>query len=44
MKNSVAATFGSFMHTNSEEESVLRFYWLDAFEDPVKMPGLLFFF
>uniref|UniRef100_A0A0R3RPY0 DNA polymerase n=1 Tax=Elaeophora elaphi TaxID=1147741 RepID=A0A0R3RPY0_9BILA len=35
---------GSFMHTSAEGESVLRFYWLDAFEDPVKMPGTVYLF
>ncbi|KAL3998510.1 DNA polymerase (pol2) family protein [Acanthocheilonema viteae] len=44
IKDSVAATCGSFMRTNSEGESVLRFYWLDAFEDPVKIPGTVFLF
>ncbi|VDM09750.1 unnamed protein product [Wuchereria bancrofti] len=44
MKEGVVATFGSFMRTNSEGEPVLRFYWLDAFEDPIKMPGLLCLF
>ncbi|VDN90464.1 unnamed protein product [Brugia pahangi] len=44
MKESVVATFGSFMHTNLEGELVLRFYWLDAFEDPIKMPGTVYLF
>lgn len=26
---------------NSADEPVLRFYWLDAFEDPYHQPGLL---
>ncbi|EJW88784.1 DNA polymerase [Wuchereria bancrofti] len=44
MKEGVVATFGSFMRTNSEGEPVLRFYWLDAFEDPIKMPGTVYLF
>ncbi|VDK68129.1 unnamed protein product [Litomosoides sigmodontis] len=40
VKDCVAPTCGSFMRTNSEGEPVLRFYWLDAFEDPVKIPGM----
>ncbi|CAG9534489.1 unnamed protein product [Cercopithifilaria johnstoni] len=44
IKDSVGAAFGSFMRTNLEGESVLRFYWLDAFEDPVKIPGTVFLF
>ncbi|VDO47838.1 unnamed protein product [Onchocerca flexuosa] len=44
MKDNVTATVNSFMRTNLEGESVLRFYWLDAFEDPVKMPGTVYLF
>lgn len=44
IKDDVAPTCGSFMRTNSEGEPVLRFYWLDAFEDPVKIPGVLYLF
>uniref|UniRef100_A0A8R1XN47 DNA polymerase n=1 Tax=Onchocerca volvulus TaxID=6282 RepID=A0A8R1XN47_ONCVO len=44
MKDSVVATVNSYMRTNSEGESILRFYWLDAFEDPVKMPGTVYLF
>ncbi|VDM95153.1 unnamed protein product [Thelazia callipaeda] len=32
----------SFMH--EQKSSVLRFYWLDAFEDPIKMPGTVYLF
>ncbi|EFO26754.2 hypothetical protein LOAG_01730 [Loa loa] len=44
MKDNIAATFGSFMRTNSKGESTLRFYWLDAFEDPIKIPGTVYLF
>ncbi|KAL0275791.1 UNVERIFIED_CONTAM: hypothetical protein PYX00_003535 [Menopon gallinae] len=30
--------------TNSEGEKVFRFYWFDAYEDPVKQPGVVYMF
>ncbi|KAM3720368.1 DNA polymerase alpha catalytic subunit [Dirofilaria immitis] len=44
MKDSIATTVSSFMCANSKGESVLRFYWVDAFEDPIRMPGTVYLF
>ncbi|KAK6196117.1 hypothetical protein SNE40_001404 [Patella caerulea] len=30
--------------TNEEGEQVMRFYWLDAYEDPWKQPGIVYLF
>ena len=30
--------------TNEANEAVFRFFWLDAFEDPFKQPGVVYLF
>ncbi|VDK23371.1 unnamed protein product [Anisakis simplex] len=32
----------TFLRKDENGRSVLRFYWIDAFEDPIKFPGSLF--
>lgn len=34
-----AAVDGSFIREDDDGRSIVRFYWLDAFEDPIKFPG-----
>uniref|UniRef100_A0A915PPC7 DNA polymerase n=1 Tax=Setaria digitata TaxID=48799 RepID=A0A915PPC7_9BILA len=44
VKGSLVTSADTLIRKNSDGKSVLRFYWLDAFEDPVRIPGTVYLF